>query len=557
MRGVKVFSGRSHPTLVQSICERLGTSPANVDLGNFANGEISVQIGTSVRNEDVFIVQSGSRNINDSVMEMLIMIAACKGGSAKSITAVIPYFPYSRQSKKKSHRGAITAKMLANLMVVAGVDHVITVDLHASQMQGFFGKPVDNLFAEPIIARWIKANVPRWQKAVVVSKNVGGTKRVTSLADALKLSFALVSTDRDRSKPSHHHNNMMDSTIFFDAIEPQSIRLEHRQSDGEDGEEGESGLEDPFQDTTHRGPLPHRKKSSARSGTNRLGRPKSVTITSSPLIRTTRVESSPGPATPDELARVDTAPSARRPSEYEPSEALHDERVRDVRVGRLIQGHLVDDDHPSSAVSSSGSVSGGHGDRNSQNLQDGPDGFGYDPMAASFVSTTSSFQPEHALGGTFDAAATSDEEEEQMKNPDLEHTITLVGDVKDKTVILMDDIIDKSGSWIAAAETCVKIGNAKKVYCVAVHALFGDDSLEELEECDCIDYIVVTNTFPISPERMRSSKKLIVIDMSNLLAEAIRRNHHGGKFDLNNTDIFTSYPGLLNDSQRTCQACFA
>ncbi len=525
MRGVKVFSGRSHPTLVQSICERLGTTPANVELGNFANGEISVQIGTSVRNEDVFIVQSGSPHINDSVMEMLIMIAACKGGSAKSITAVIPYFPYSRQSKKKSHRGAITAKMLANLMVVAGVDHVITVDLHASQMQGFFGKPVDNLFAEPIIARWIKTNVPHWKEAVVVSKNVGGTKRVTSLADALKLSFALVSTDRDRSRPSHHSNYLMDSTIFFDAIEPQSIRLEHRQSDGDDANHADNELEDPFEDK-HRNVLPHRNKSSAKNGSNRLSRPKAVTIASSPLVQTTRVESSPAPASPNELTRIETAPSARRPSEYEPSEALHDERARDVIVGRLVQGHLVDDDHPSPALSSSASVSGLPGDHNLPTLQDRID---YDPMTASFVSNASSFQPEHALGGSFDAAATSDEEDEHMKHPGLEHTITLVGNVKDRTVILMDDIIDKSGSWIAAAETCVKIGHAKKVYCVAVHALFGDDSLEELEECECIDHIVVTNTFPITTERMRESKKLIVIDLANLLAEAIRRNHHGGK----------------------------
>jgi ribose-phosphate pyrophosphokinase len=152
-----------------------------------------------------------------------------------------------------------------------------------------------------------------------------------------------------------------------------------------------------------------------------------------------------------------------------------------------------------------------------------------DPMTSSFVSNASSFQPEHALGGTFDAAATSDEEEEQIKNPDLEHTITLVGNVKDRTVLLMDDILDRSGSWIAAAETCVKIGHARRVYCIAVHALFGDDSLEELEECDCIDYIVVTNTFPIAPERVKASKKLIIIDLSNLLAEAIRRNHHGGE----------------------------
>jgi hypothetical protein len=101
--------------------------------------------------------------------------------------AVMPYFPYSRQSKKKQHRGAITARMVANLLHIAGVNHVMTIDLHASQMQGFFKCPVDNLVAEPLLARWIRVNVPNWREAVVVSKNPGGTKRVTSLADALKL----------------------------------------------------------------------------------------------------------------------------------------------------------------------------------------------------------------------------------------------------------------------------------------------------------------------------------------------------------------------------------
>ena len=525
MRGVKVFSGRSHPALVESICERLGSSPAKCELGNFANGETSVQIGVSIRNEDVFIVQSGSPHINDSVMEMLIMIAACKGGSARSITAVMPYFPYSRQCKKKSHRGAITAKMLANLMVVAGVDHIITVDLHALQMQGFFGKPVDNLFAEPIIARWIKANVQDWRKAVVVSKNVGGTKRVTSLADALKLSFALVSTDRDRSRHAQHQNGLADSMVFFDAIEPQSIRYRERLLDGDDAEDADSESE-----KSSNRELPHRGRGSAPKGINRPGpgRPKAVTIASSPLVRTARVESSSPSSSPDRLSRVETALSARRPSEYEAQEAHNDQRARDVIVGRLVQGHLVEDDHPSSAMSSmSASLANLASERN---LHDGTDNPVNDPMTSSFVSNASSFQPEHALGGTFDAAATSDEEEEGIKNPELEHTITLVGNVKDKTVLMMDDIIDRSGSWIAAAETCVKIGHARKVYCVAVHALFGEDSLEELEACECIDYIVVTNTFPIAPERVRASKKLVMIDLSNLLAEAIRRNHHGGEF---------------------------
>lgn len=110
----------------------------------------------------------------------------------------MPYFPYSRQSKKKTHRGSITARLVANLLEVAGVTHVITVDLHASQMQGFFRCPIDNLVAEPILAHWIKTHIPDWGKAKVVSKNPGGTKRVASLADALKVNFGIIMTDRRR-----------------------------------------------------------------------------------------------------------------------------------------------------------------------------------------------------------------------------------------------------------------------------------------------------------------------------------------------------------------------
>lgn len=134
------------------------------------------------------------------------------GMVADLTTAVMPYFPYSRQSKKKSHRGAITARMLANQLEVAGVNHVITIDLHASQMQGFFRCPVDNLIAEPTLAHWIKLNVPEWRNAVCVSKNPGGTKRTTSLADALKLNFGIMMTDRAR--PSSGRTSMANSTIL-------------------------------------------------------------------------------------------------------------------------------------------------------------------------------------------------------------------------------------------------------------------------------------------------------------------------------------------------------
>lgn len=489
MRGVKIFSGRSHPLLTEAICARLGTTPAKCELGYFANGETSVQISTSIRNQDVFIVQSGSPKINDSVMELLIMIAACKGGSAKSITAVMPYFPYSRQSKKKSHRGAITARMLANLITVAGVDHVITVDLHASQMQGFFGKPVDNLYAEPLIARWIQSNVPGWSKAVVVSKNPGGTKRVTSLADALKLNFAIVSTDRRRP---NQNSSMMDSTMFFDSIEPKALQVHQLEEDEDDNEADNES--DKVPSLTPKTQTARRGRPQV-NGTSHLtpSRPPNVSMTSSPLVQTTRVDSASPQQSPNRLSRISTAPSARRPSENEIAEGYTDERAREIITGRLVQGHIVDDDYPSPTLSAmSASTPNLTGDRQ---INEAIGAAAHDPMTSSFVSTTSSFQPDHALGGTFDATATSDEEEEAMRNPELEHTITLVGHVKDKTVFLMDDMIDKSASWIAAAETVVKKGGAKRVYCIATHGLLGDESLEEMEECDCIDHIVSQNTF--------------------------------------------------------------
>ncbi|KAL8743222.1 MAG: hypothetical protein Q9184_008139 [Pyrenodesmia sp. 2 TL-2023] len=226
MRRVKIFSGSSHPWLVDTICERLGIQPATCELKKFSNGETSVSITTSIRDQDVFIVQSGSKTTNDTVMELLIMIAACKGGSAKSITDA-RYFPYSRQSKKKSHRGAIAARLVANLLSVAGINHVITVDLHAPPTQGFFGKPVDDLHAEPIIARWIRNHVAGWKEAVVVSKNPGGSKRVTSLADALKLNFGIITTDRRRTKMGG--SSVLEMSGYLDRMGDGTCDINHLQ----------------------------------------------------------------------------------------------------------------------------------------------------------------------------------------------------------------------------------------------------------------------------------------------------------------------------------------
>jgi ribose-phosphate pyrophosphokinase len=177
---------------------RLGIDLTRVLVLQYSNQETSVTIGESVRDEDVFILQSTAPgDINDGLMELLIMINACKTASARRITAVIPNFPYARQDKKDKSRAPITAKLMANMLQTAGCNHVITMDLHASQIQGFFNVPVDNLYAEPSTLRWIREHLPV-KDCVIVSPDAGGAKRATSIADGLDLGFALIHKERPR-----------------------------------------------------------------------------------------------------------------------------------------------------------------------------------------------------------------------------------------------------------------------------------------------------------------------------------------------------------------------
>ncbi|KAL8372396.1 hypothetical protein RB595_001951 [Gaeumannomyces hyphopodioides] len=497
MRNTLIFSGTSCPDLSRRICENLGMAPASAELTQFSNGETSVRILTSTRDKDVFVVQSGSPRINDTIMELLIMISACKGGSASKITAVLPYFPYNRQSKKKSHRGAITARMLANLLHVAGVKHVITVDLHASQMQGFFQCPVDNLHAEPLIARWIRLNVPNWKEAVVVSKNAGGTKRVTSLADALKLNFGMVTTDKKRGHSmtaSMILNHMDDSVMMAAMLEARGRTLRGQAPEGEVAkEQSEKKHDSRSRAVADSSGSP--KRASPRTSNSNTNRRSSRTTPRPP------VDTSVGSA-------MAPAGSAAGDSADDEADQFNDDPSDEVTHARLVQGHIVPDDFPSPATSAADT-----------SLPED------DPMMMSHAS--SFFQPDnHALGGSGDAGS-SDEEEDKLKDPKIEHMITLVGNVRNRTVLIVDDMMDKPGSWIAAAETVVKRGGAKNVYCIATHGVFGADCLEQLEACDCIHRIVVTDSYPIRPDKVSRARKLVVLDLSQLLAEAIRRNHHG------------------------------
>ena len=183
MPNIKVFGGNSHPDLVQKVADRLGIELGKVVTKKFSNGETCVEIGESATGEDVYIVHSGCGEINNMLMELLIMINACKIASACRVTAVIPCFPYARQDKKDKSRTPISAKLVANMLSVAGADHITTMVLHASQKQGFFDIPVENLYAEPAVLKWVRENIPEWRNSIIVSPDAGDANRVTSIAD--------------------------------------------------------------------------------------------------------------------------------------------------------------------------------------------------------------------------------------------------------------------------------------------------------------------------------------------------------------------------------------
>lgn len=197
-RPLKVFSGRAHPTLAAEICNVLGVEPGKLSLYNFSDGEIYTQIDENVRGADVFIIQPTCPPVNDTLIELLVMLDAFKRSSATRITAVIPYYGYARQDRKDKPRVPITAKLVADLLQKAGADRVLTMDLHASQIQGFFNIPVDHLFAAPVIVAHLKKM--DLQDLTIVSPDAGGVERARAYAKRLDASLAII--DKRRIGPN-------------------------------------------------------------------------------------------------------------------------------------------------------------------------------------------------------------------------------------------------------------------------------------------------------------------------------------------------------------------
>lgn len=195
----KVFSGTANPELAQKICSYLNIPLGECIIRRFSDGEIFVEIKENIRGADVFIIQPTCPPVNEHLMELLIMVDAARRASARRITAVVPYYGYARQDRKTAPRTPISAKLVANLIVVAGARRVLTMDLHAGQIQGFFDIPVDHLYALPVFLKYIKETFPM-DRIVIVSPDAGGVERAREYAKRLNAGIAIV--DKRREKPN-------------------------------------------------------------------------------------------------------------------------------------------------------------------------------------------------------------------------------------------------------------------------------------------------------------------------------------------------------------------
>ena len=224
-KDIKIFTGNANPALAQEICKIIGIKLGEAEVKTFADGEASVSLYESVRGSDVFLINSTCKPVNDRLMELLVMIDACKRASAGRITAVIPYFGYARQDRKAKSRDPISAKLVANMITAAGADRVLTMDLHANQIQGFFDIPVDNLLGNPIfVDYYAKKFGERFDDIMVVSPDVGSVGRSRAFAQKLHMNLAIVDKRRQKANQSEVMNIIgevsgKDCILFDDMID--------------------------------------------------------------------------------------------------------------------------------------------------------------------------------------------------------------------------------------------------------------------------------------------------------------------------------------------------
>ena len=201
---MKLFGGTSNPTLTQEVCDYLGIQPGRMAAKTFSDGETQIEIHENIRGRDVFVLQSTCTPVNDNLMQLLIMMDALRRASADRVTAVIPYYGYGRQDRKVKPRVPISAKLVADLITIAGANRVVSIDLHAGQIQGYFNIPVDNLYAAPVLLKHIRSHFE--DDLVIVSPDAGGVERARAFAKRLEASLAIIDKRRDAPNVSEAMN---------------------------------------------------------------------------------------------------------------------------------------------------------------------------------------------------------------------------------------------------------------------------------------------------------------------------------------------------------------
>uniref|UniRef100_A0A5K3EJT2 Pribosyltran_N domain-containing protein n=1 Tax=Mesocestoides corti TaxID=53468 RepID=A0A5K3EJT2_MESCO len=248
-KGLVVLTGNSHPDLVKRICNYLNVSPCKSVTSTHSNKEIKVEINETVRGHDVYLIQTGTTKVNDEIMEMLILAFACRAACARRVIIVMPYLPYCMQNKMRK-RGSITCKLIAQLICSTGIDHVITIDLHSKEIQGFFDVPVDNLRASPFLISYLTETIPDHRNCVIVAKDPKSVARATSYAERLRVSLAVIhGVDREdteqadgRTSPPPMEKEIKESEdCQTDALSSNKPALSHRVRTSESS--NSSGLE--------------------------------------------------------------------------------------------------------------------------------------------------------------------------------------------------------------------------------------------------------------------------------------------------------------------------
>lgn len=219
---LKIFAGNSHPDLAEDICEYLGTELLDARAKRFADGEVTVEINETVRGADVFVIQPTSPPVNENIMELLVIVDALRRASARRITAVVPYYGYARQDRKAKPRDPITAKLMANILTAAGARRLLSIDLHAPQIQGFFDIPVDNLYAAPLMVDYFRKK--ELNDLTAVAPDVGSVKKVRSIAETMNIPMSIIDKRRPKANVAEvmhviGRSNIQDSNvILFDDI---------------------------------------------------------------------------------------------------------------------------------------------------------------------------------------------------------------------------------------------------------------------------------------------------------------------------------------------------